>query len=90
MTIGLIIVVPGVAVLLVAAFAGLLTRIGRTSDELLVAPQNAGFGAASRLVRAAATRERARTDLRALSTRKTDQALAQLLDDAPQADQRAA
>lgn len=90
MTIGLIIVVPGVAVLLLAAFASLLTRVGRTSEDLLVAPQNAGFGAASRLARAAATREQARTDLRALSTRKTDQALVNLLDDATRADQRAA
>jgi hypothetical protein len=91
MIISLIIVVPGVALLLVAAFAGLATHYGRKSDQGLVAPRNAEFGEAARLLRAEATREQARADLKALSSRKTDRALALLLDDATkQSDQRAA
>ena len=72
MTINLIIVVPGVALLLTAAFAGLVTIYGRRSEEHLVAPRNAGFGQASRLVRAEATREQARADLRALTAPKAN------------------
>jgi len=86
MIISLIIVVPGVALLLVAAFAGLVTHYGRKSDQQLVAPRNAEFGDASRLIRAEATRERARADLTALTSRKTDRALTLLLDDAAKLD----
>jgi hypothetical protein len=68
-------VVPGVAILLVSALAGVVTHYGRKSPELLVAPPQAGFGAASRLVRAEATRERARADLASLTTPKTAPAL---------------
>jgi hypothetical protein len=83
MIISLIIVVPGVALLLIAAFAGLATSQARRSQERLVAPRNAGFGAAARSMRAEATRERARADLQALTSRKTGPALVVLTDDAP-------
>jgi hypothetical protein len=89
MIISLVIVIPGVALLLVAAFAGLFTHYGRKSDQLLVAPPNAGFGTAARLLRAEATRERARADLKALTTRKAGPALV-LVDAAPKSGQRAA
>ncbi|HST83381.1 MAG TPA: hypothetical protein VLL08_16745 [Kineosporiaceae bacterium] len=75
MTISLIIVVPGVVLLLIAAFAGLATSQARGSQERLVAPRNAGFGEAGRLMRAEATRERARADLKALTSRQPGAAL---------------
>ena len=71
MIISLIVVIPGVVLVLVVALAGGVTRYGRQADPLLVAPRNAGFGEASRLVRAEATRERARADLQALTNRRT-------------------
>lgn len=89
MIISLAVVIPGVAVLLVAAFAGQLGGYGRTSTDQLVAPRNAEFGETARLLRAEATRAQAQADLKALSTRKTDRAIASLLEDAP-ADRRAA
>ena len=95
MIISLAIVIPGVGLLLIAAFAGLFSTLGRRSETPLVAPRNAGFGEASRLMRAEATRERARADLRALTARRTGPALVLLADDAleqtgKRADQRAA
>lgn len=91
MIISLAFVIPGSAVVLVAAFAGLVSSYGRASTENLVAPRNAQFGEASRLLRDEATRARARADLAGLSTRKTDRALVLLLDTTSgQSDQRAA
>ncbi len=91
MTISLIIVVPGVALLLIAAFAGLVTTYGHRTDDGLVAPRNAGFGESARLMRAEAIREQARTDLKALTSRTTGSALAMPVTAAPkQADRRAA
>jgi hypothetical protein len=82
MAIALIVAVPGVVLLLLTACAGLVAGQGRKSDQPLVAPQNADFGEASRLMRAEATRERARADLRNLTSRKTAPALALVADDA--------
>lgn len=91
MIISLAVVIPGVALLLVVAFAGLGTTLGRRSKERLVAPRNASFGDAARLMRAEATRERARADLRALTSRKTEPTLVHLVDEvAKQADRHAA
>jgi hypothetical protein len=83
-------VVPGVAILLVSALAGVFTHYGRKSPELLVAPSRAGFGAASALVRAEATRERARADLASLTTPKTAPALTLVTDRADHTGPRAA
>jgi hypothetical protein len=85
-----LIVVPGVALLLIAAFAGLVTTYWRRSDEHLVAPRNAGFGESARLLQAEATREQARADLKALATRKTGPALVLVDGDSKPADRRAA
>jgi hypothetical protein len=90
MTISLIIVVPGVVLLLIAAFAGLATSQARRSQEHLVAPRNAGFGEATRSMRAEATRERARADLQALPSRKPDATLVMVDGAAKPADRRAA
>ena len=91
MIIGLAIAIPGITVLLVAAFAGLVGSYGRTSTEKLIAPRNAQFGEASRLLRDETTQARARADLAALTSRKTDRALVLLIDGAPkESDQRAA
>jgi hypothetical protein len=72
--IALVIAVPGVALLLMAAFAGLAASQGRTSQESLVAPRNAEFGAATR-GRAEATRAQARADLKTLTARSSEPAL---------------
>jgi hypothetical protein len=91
MIISLAIAVPGVAVLLAAAFAGLVSSHGRGTGENLVAPRNAQFGEASRMLRDEATRTRAGADLAGLTTRRTDRALVLLIDSASkQPDQHAA
>ena len=71
MIVALIIAVPGVLLLLLASFAGLTATWARTSDESLVAPRNAEFGEIARRARAEATRERARADLKSLTTRRS-------------------
>jgi hypothetical protein len=53
MLIALLIAVPGIALLLLAAVAGLVAAYGRSSDETLVAPRNAGFGEARQQARCA-------------------------------------
>jgi hypothetical protein len=91
MIVSLAIVVPGVAVLLIAAGAGMLSGFGRRSTENLVAPRNAEFGETARALRAEATRAQAQADLKALTSRRTDRALVLLIDGAQkQSDQRAA
>src|SRR4051812_27523492 len=89
MIVSLIIVIIGGGLLLVSAFSGLFPHYGRRSDDLLIAPRNAGFGTASRVARShlarsrqershqdrvEATRERARADLAALTSRTADPA----------------
>ena len=90
MIISLIIVVPGVALLLIAAFAGLATSRARSSQEPLVAPRNAGFGEAARSLRAEATRERARADLLALTSRNAGRPQTPQADGARRTNQHAA
>ena len=56
MVVGIAIVTIGACVLLMLTFSGRLADHGRQPEQhLLVAPRNAGFGAATRLTREAAT-----------------------------------
>ena len=70
MIVALIIAVPGVLLLLLTAFAGLTATWGRSGGESLVAPRNAQFGEIARQAQAEATRERARADLKSLTSRR--------------------
>jgi len=89
MIVTVVVVIPGIALLLIVASSGLLSRHARRSEDPLVAPRNAGYGECSRLS-AEATRAQARADLRALTSRKSDRSLTLVVDHESQSNRHAA